>query len=112
MMQVNVQLPVQRVLKNHGLGTSNAVRLALAKAVRRRCDKYVPYDTGALRASAEIARDGRSITYTMPYASRQFYENYHHDDPNRGDHWPRRMLRRERQALLRELEKRVKGGFQ
>ena len=46
----------------------------------------------------------------MPYAARQFFENYRHRDPRRGDRWHLRMLRRERQSLLRQMEHYWKGA--
>ncbi|MBQ9269957.1 MAG: hypothetical protein IJ206_10650 [Oscillospiraceae bacterium] len=112
MMKVSVKIPVRQILDRLGLGRSYEAQVYLAKAVRDRCDKYVPYDTGALRSSATVSKDGGKITYTMPYASRQFYEKYHHRDPNRGDHWHRRMLRREKQSLLRQMERYWKGAHQ
>ena len=108
MMKVTVKLPVEQIRKRLGLGRSDAARVYLAQEVRRRCDKYVPYDTGALKGSAAISANGCRITYSMPYAARQFYENYRHRDPRRGDHWHQRMLRRERQSLLGQMERYFK----
>ena len=109
-MTVTVNFPVKEILKNFGMGESSHARAYLAGAVRQRCDKYVPFDTGALKNTVKIDRDGRRITYVMPYARNQFYINYRHRDPNRGPRWHQRMLRRERSALLRQMSEYMKGG--
>ena len=62
MMKAAVRFPVEKILRRYGLGRSKEARAYLAREVRRRCDKYVPYDTGALKGSAVISRDGGKIT--------------------------------------------------
>ncbi len=102
-MTITTDLSPERILLSHGLGRSSAGRQRLARGVRRRCDKYVPLDTGYLKGSAVISRDGRVITYPVSYAAAQFYGHYHHSDPLRGRLWHERMLEREREALLGEV---------
>ena len=105
MMKARVELSVSGILSRRGLGASGRLRKQLGQQVLRRCDKYVPYDTGRLKNTAVLSPEGGRITYAQPYAARQFYENYRHRDPNRGDHWHRRMLSREREALLAALRR-------
>lgn len=103
-MKVTVTLPVEQILKSRGLGSSGGARRYLAQRVRVRCDKYVPYDTGLLKNTAQISGDGSAVTYVQPYAEKQFYVAYHHDDPNRGHQWHQRMLAAEGSALVGDLQ--------
>ncbi len=108
-MRVTVNLPVRRALLSRGLGGAGEARQYLCRVVRQRCDKYVPMDTGRLKNSAYEAPDGSRITYPQPYGAAQFYRPYRHRDPNRGDHWHRRMLTREGKALTRQLGRYLEG---
>lgn len=110
-MTVKVTLPVEKILAARGLGLGGGAQRYLGEIVRRRCDRYVPFDTGRLKNTAVLSGDGRKITYVQPYAAKQFYVNYHHvRDPVRGSQWHRRMLQREGNDLLRELSSAMKGG--
>nr|DAK72817.1 MAG TPA: Minor capsid protein [Caudoviricetes sp.] len=75
----------------------------------RRCDKYVPYDTGRLKGSARLSPGGRTLSYSAPYAAAQYYLPYRHSDPLRGRFWEKRMLAAEKTALLSAL-KSTTGG--
>lgn len=109
-MKIMLEMDAGKILASYGLGTSSRARRQLAQMVRRRCDKYVPYDTGRLKNTAEVSLDGRSITYPQDYAAAQYRKYYHHSDPNRGPHWERRMLSNERPQLLAEFERGLKEG--
>lgn len=109
-MKVMLEMDVGKILASYGLGTSTRARQKLAQQVRRRCDKYVPYDTGRLKNTAEISPDGRSISYPQEYAAAQYRKYYHHSDPNRGPHWEKRMLLNEKPQLLAEFEQSLKEG--
>lgn len=108
-MTVNVDVDVQKILKKYGLGQSDAFRKALAVNVRRRCDKYVPMDTGALKNTAQVSSNGRAITYVQRYAAPQYTKNYHHDDPNRGPHWDKRMMINEGAELIADMQRFAEG---
>lgn len=109
-MRIKLKMDVRKIRSSYGLGTSDRARQQLARQVRRRCDKYVPYDTGQLKNTAAISSDGRALTYPQAYAGAQYYINYHHSDPVRGPHWETRMLLNEKAQLLREFEQTLKGG--
>lgn len=108
-MKVQVNLPVEKILAARGLGQRGGAGKFLGNQVRQRCDNYVPKDTGLLKDTAEVSADGRRIRYVQPYAAEQFYGEYRHADPNRGDHWHRRMLSREKAALLDALRRYMAG---
>jgi hypothetical protein len=107
---VKVRIPVGKILAAHGMGSSGKAQKALALAVRQRCDKYVPYDTGRLKNSARVSADGLRITYPQDYAAKQFYGNYRHRDPNRGARWHSRMLNQEKDALVKQMARYWKEG--
>ena len=109
-MRVMLEMAPGKILASYGLGASTRARRQLAALVRRRCDKYVPYDTGRLKNTAVISLDGRSITYPQNYAAAQYRKYYHHSDPNRGPHWEKRMLLNERTQLQNEFEHCLKEG--
>lgn len=109
-MKTILELDVGKILASYGLDTSDRARIFLAQQVRRRCDKYVPYDTGRLKNTAEISADGRTVTYPQSYAAAQYRKYYRHSDPGRGPRWERRMLLNERPQLLAEFERAIKGG--
>ena len=106
---ISVNFSPEKILSRRGLGSSHRARLRLAQSVCTRCDKYVPFDTGYLKSSAQISPDGGKITYSAPYARAQYYGSYHHSDPNRGRFWEKRMLAGERDGLISDV-KTVTGG--
>ena len=106
---ISLNFSPEKILSRRGLGSSHRARIRLAQSVRSRCDKYVPYDTGYLKNTAEIAPDGSKITYSAPYARAQYYGLYHHSDPNRGRFWEKRMLAGEKDGLISDV-KSVTGG--
>ena len=108
-MKVDVDINVQKILHSYGLGSSDQARKALAADVRRRCDKYVPFDTGTLKNTAQVSGDGRSIVYPQSYAGKQYAAPYRHSDPLRGDHWEKRMLANEEGQLISDFENHLKG---
>lgn len=107
--RVIFDLSPEKILARRGLGTSNRARLRLARSVRDRCDKYVPFDTGYLKGSAAISPDGKRLTYSAPYARAQYYGLYRHSDPKRGRLWDRRMLAFEGEGVRRDVIS-VTGG--
>lgn len=106
---ITVNFLPEKILVRRGLGSSHRARIRLAQSVRARCDKYVPFDTGYLKSTAQIAPDGSKITYSAPYARAQYYGTYHHSDPNRGRFWEKRMLAGESGGLISDV-KTVTGG--
>lgn len=108
-MKVDVDIDVQKIMHSYGLGSSDQARKVLASDVRRRCDKYVPFDTGTLKDTAQVSGDGRSIVYPQSYAGKQYTVPYKHSDPLRGDHWDSRMMSNEKEQLIKDMDAYVKG---
>ena len=103
-VKVDVDVDVQKIMTKYGLGSSDKFRKTLAVNVRRRCDKYVPMDTGMLKNTAQISANGRTITYVQRYAAPQYTRNYRHSDPNRGPHWDSRMMINEGDKLIADMQ--------
>lgn len=101
--QVIFDVSPEKILVRRGLGTSSRAQLRLAQSVRDRCDRYVPFDTGRLKGSAAISPDGKTLTYSVPYARAQYYGLYRHSDPKRGRFWDRRMLAFEGEGVKRDV---------
>lgn len=76
---------------------SNTTLAKLTQIVARDTDKFVPFQTGMLKNTANIASDydnGR-IVYSTPYARRQYYSHpqgtdLHGDTGLRGSYWGQR----------------------
>lgn len=97
------------ILNKYGMQKDGNLHLFLANSCFRRMQKYVPFDTGALSTTA-IVQPG-SVTYTQPYAHRQYTTNK--GKGLRGKYWDKKMIVNERDALTREVEneaKRLKGS--
>lgn len=108
-VKVFTNIDTTAICRKYGLGSSNAARKALADNVRRRSDKYVPKDQGNLKNTFQIAPDGSTITYMMPYALKQYTIPYRHKDSLRCRYWDRVMMAAEGDAVVRELETFLKG---
>lgn len=108
-VSVYANIDTTAICRAYGLGFSNNARKTLAANVRRRSDKYVPYDQGPLKNTAQVADDGSTITYIQPYAQKQYTTPYRHKDQRRCQYWDRAMMAAEGDAVVRELETYLKG---
>lgn len=125
-MNIKVNIPTAKILKNMGLGGSNLVRKYIASEVRRLSDPYVPFQQGILKNTTTISSDGRELVYSAPYAHYQYYgeamagrapkkytgEALTYSGANRGKEWDKRMLADKRNDLERSVEAFIKkkGG--
>lgn len=77
---------------------------------------YVPYDTGYLSQTVEVTPDG--ITYTAPYASKQYYgEEFHHNTehhPLATAHWDEVAMQTHKEEFANKvaevIRRRLSGG--
>ena len=65
--------PVDRIPLKRNLNKSGKGLRFFTHEVRRLSDPYVPFLNGKL--SEEVTESPGSITYNVPYARRQYYEN-------------------------------------
>ena len=111
-VKVYSDINVPRILAARGLSEhSPAVRRFIASEVAKLCDPYCPMDHGDLKKLHTIAPDGRTLTYDVPYARFQYYNNKGgRNGPLRGPLWEKRMLADKRNDLAQSVEAYIKGG--
>lgn len=123
-VKVNAHISTAAILKSRGLGGSTAARRHLANTVRRLSDPYVPMQQGTLKNTAQIDAEGKSITYSQPYARYQYHgklmvgrapkrltnvDLHHHGAPMRGAFWDKRMMQARGDEVIDDLAKFVGG---
>lgn len=122
--KIKVDIDVDKILRLRGLGNDHKAQKKLATLVAKKCEPYVPMQSGSLKNDAVIADDGSSITYPDPYAHYQYYgevmagrapKHYTGRDidysgaPMRGKEWDKRMLADKQKELLEDFAKAVGG---
>ena len=108
-VKISVKLDAAAICRRYGLGSSDKAQKVLAANVRRRCDKYVPFDQGPLKNTAQLAANGATITYIQSYALKQYTIPYRHKDNRRCRYWDRVMMAAEGDAVVKDLEAYIKG---
>lgn len=65
-----------KIIEKRGLESGGKVQQIIDSEVLRRCDPYVPKDSGMLIDSGIIATDIGSgeVVYETPYAKKQYYD--------------------------------------
>lgn len=89
-------------------------QFALAQEAARLIDSYVPFDTGTLKNSVNLASkyDEGLLVYNTPYARRQYYLHpegtcLHGENGLRGSYWGQRALADYGEALAFTATKAV-----
>ena len=103
-IRIKVDIDEKKILASRGLADDTSQR-AMVHEVRRQMDPYVPMDTGVLKNSAK--ENTSSITYTTPYARRQYYEN--RGRGLRGRLWDKRMIADRADAIVRFVANLIGG---
>ena len=94
----------KKIIDKYGMQEGGSAQLFLANTCFKRMTKYVPWDTGALATTATI--EPRYITYTQPYAHKQFVSNK--GKGIRGSRWDLRMKNAEKKQVAKEVEEYAK----
>lgn len=123
-MNVKIDINVNKILSDRGMGSSDKVQKYLASEVVRLSDEYVPMQQGDLKNRRTIASDGSQIVYTQPYAHYQYYgqvmggrapKQYtgdsltYNEAPMRGARWTERMMADKRDEIVKNVEKYIGG---
>lgn len=123
-MKVKTNISPASILRARGLGDSGRARVFLANEVARLSDPYVPMQQGTLKNTRQIAGDGRTITYSQPYAHYQYFgevmagrapKHYtgkaltYHGAPMRGPDWDKRMMADRKDDLTQSVANYVGG---
>lgn len=89
------------------------VQADLDQEIVRLVSPYVPFQTGTLEKSAQIATDIGSgeVIHSTPYAAYQYYRtsDTREYDPRRGGHWGDRMKADKLPQIESFVRKRVKA---
>lgn len=89
------------------------VQAELDQEIIRLVSPYVPFQTGTLEKSAQIATDIGSgeVVHATPYAAYQYYRtrDTRDYDPQRGGHWGDRMKADKLPQIENFVRKRVKA---
>jgi hypothetical protein len=84
--------------------------------VLRKCDPYVPMDTGTLKKSGILGTvvGSGEVVYNAPYARKQYYTNKGNGNHNksglRGSYWFERMKSDHKRDILDGAKNILKGG--
>lgn len=101
---------IQDVLKNHNIEPFGKVQQVIDSGVIRYDDQYVPFDTGALKDSANIHTviGSGEVKYETVYARNQYYIPHKHAG-KRTDYWFEHMKQEGgKEKLLNEARRAVK----
>lgn len=105
--------PAAEITQKLGIEVGGRVQQFIDSEVLRRCQPYVPMDTGELiRSGIRETRIGSGeVVYRTPYARRWYYRNAQFQGaPKRGNYWFERMKNEGgKEAILRGA-KRMAGA--
>ncbi|MGN1410984.1 MAG: minor capsid protein [Oscillospiraceae bacterium] len=94
----------------------NSVQVFIDSEVLRKCDPYVPMDTGMLKKSGILGTvvGSGEVIYIAPYARKQYYNNSGNGNHNksglRGSFWFERMKADHKNEIFEGAKKIVKGS--
>lgn len=110
-----VQFKPTSVIKiNLGINASGKVQKFFTNSCRKFMDKYVPFDTGALREN--VTTTNTSITYESPYSHYQYIgisrkgAPLNYKTPGTGSHWDKKMWSAEGDSVVKETQKFLNRG--
>lgn len=74
MAKVTVNLdPMMKILKKRKLEPNGKAQKFFTSEIHRHSDPYVPFQKGPLKSQTDVGTS--TITYKMPYAKKNYYEN-------------------------------------
>lgn len=73
-MKVKLNLkPLQEILAKRGLEERGKVQQFVGDEVLRKCDPYVPFQSGILKNTAQVLNGGKQVRWNSPYAKFLYY---------------------------------------
>ncbi|MEG1411475.1 MAG: minor capsid protein [Bacilli bacterium] len=103
-VRINID-DTQMILLKRKLNNNGEAQKFFTSEVKRLSDPYVPFDSGPLKNTARVDKD--KITYTTPYARRQWHE--HKGNGLRGSKWCFRMWADRGDDIVRSVASFVGG---
>lgn len=94
----------------------NKVQVFVDNEVLRKCDPYVPMDTGMLKKSGILGTivGSGEVVYIAPYSRCQYYNNSgngrHNKSGLRGAYWFERMKADHKKQILEDAKNKLGGG--
>ena len=99
---------IHKITRDLGFGRMGKVQRFVDSQLAKGMDKYVPFDTGALKNSVNKSVFGSGqLIYDTPYAKQQY--NHGRDNKLRGAKWNERFSEREGHKFVRRVQKYVEG---
>lgn len=114
MSRIEIKVDISNALRKSIEGLNNeTTMLAIHNTLAKMCDPYVPYLYGPLSETIEVSASG--VTYTQPYARRQYFgDSFNHTlekHPLASARWDEAMMRDHGAEFVQEvtqiLERRV-----
>lgn len=105
--------PIGEIKARLGIDVNGRTQKFFTDTCAKHMNKYVPKDTGMLRAN--ISKDIKSITYESPYAHAQYVgytkgEVTNYTTPGTGPYWDKRMVSAEMETVIKEVQRYVNRG--
>ena len=105
--------PISQIKAQLGINPDGRVQRFFTDTCAKHMDKYIPRDTGMLRAN--ITKTADSITYESPYAHAQYIgytkgEVKNYTTPGTGPYWDKRMVSAEMEKVVSEVQAYVNRG--
>lgn len=107
MASIKINVKISDALKSRLKDiNSPGTMLTIHNTLAKRCDPYVPYLHGPLSQTIHISSKG--VTYTQPYARRQYFgDDFHHTldkHPLASARWDEAMMRDHGDEFNQEVE--------
>lgn len=109
--------PISVIKADLGINPNGKVQRFFTDTCRKKMDKYIPMDTGALADTWDMGAD--YITYEQPYAHYQYIGISHsgkplihstEKHPYAGPYWDKRMWSAEGKDVVRKVQEYVNGN--
>ncbi|MDU3723503.1 MAG: minor capsid protein [Clostridium celatum] len=105
--------PVEKILLKRKLNNNGEAQLFFTSEIARLSEPYVPFQGGDLKNKKTISKN--KITYNMPYARRQYFENAGYGQEGnskgglRGKLWCKRMWADKGKGICKSVAQFVGG---
>ncbi|MGL5382476.1 MAG: minor capsid protein [Culicoidibacterales bacterium] len=114
MAKVTVNLdPMLKILKKRKLEPNGLAQKFFTSEIHRHSDPYVPFQKGPLKSQTDVGTS--KITYKMPYAKKNYYENKGFGTDGlkrggrRGPQWTKRMWADKQKQISKSVAEFIGG---
>lgn len=113
-MAYRIEMDIGQVLTKRGLNQNGTAQALFTKTCEKEMNDFVPFLTGDLK-DVKVETNIDNITYTAPYAARQYYTNRGMGKEGinlgglRGMAWDKRMWPQRKDEILKTIAGFVGG---